>query len=65
MSNASNASYARYYGIPETAALKMAAEMDTAAKAFWAYPDAAWQAAFQAEWLESHGYREAAAKARQ
>jgi len=58
-------SYASYYNIPETAAKKMEAEMDAAAKAFWAYPDAAWQAAFQAEWLESHGYLEAAALAEQ
>ena len=59
MSNAS------YYNIPETAAKKMSAEMDASAKAFWAYPDADWQAAFEADWLESHGYREAAALAEQ
>jgi len=59
MSNAS------YYNIPETAAEEMSAEMDASAKAFWAYPNAAWQAAFEAGWLESHGYREATALAEQ
>ena len=56
MSNAS------YYNIPEKISAEMSAEMDVAAKAFWAYPDADWQASFEAEWLEGHGYNEAAAK---
>ena len=67
MSTASyyNIRTASYYNIPETAAKKMSADMDAAAKAFWAYPDAEWQAAFEAEWLDSHGYPEAAVLARQ
>lgn len=59
MSNAS------YYNIPEIVAEKMAAEMDASAKTFWAYPDANWQAVFEADWLESHGYQEAAVLAKQ
>lgn len=31
----------------------MKADTDAAANAFWAYPDAACQAAFQADWLQS------------
>ena len=58
-------SNATYYNIPEAAATSMSADMDVAASAFWAYPDAAWQAAFEYEWLESHGYKEAAEKAAQ
>jgi hypothetical protein len=29
--------------------------MDQAAKAFWAYPNAAWQDAFLANWMQTHG----------
>lgn len=32
----------------------MKAAQDLEAAAFWAYPDAAWQAAFQADWLQDH-----------
>lgn len=33
----------------------MLAAQDAAAREFWAYPDAEWQMAFQAQWLVSHG----------
>jgi hypothetical protein len=34
--------------------LRLVAAQDQAAKTFWAYPNAAWQIAFQADWLEKH-----------
>jgi len=36
----------------QTQALEAA--QDTAAAHYWAYPDGAWQEAFQAEWLEKN-----------
>ena len=54
---------AAFYNLPVDVVAAMAADMDAAAKEFWAYPGEAWQYAFEEEWLYERGYVEAAAKA--
>lgn len=35
---------------------RMISDQNAAASAFWAYPDAEWQAIFQAKWLTDRGF---------
>ena len=54
---------AAFYDLPVEVVANMDADMDAAAAAFWAYPDEAWQYAFEEEWLRERGHAKAAAKA--
>lgn len=54
---------AKFYNLPMEVIASMEADKDAAAAAFWAYPDEAWQLAFEESWLRERGHIAAAEKA--
>ena len=46
---------AKAHGITAEEAAQLVADMDAAAAAFWAYPDASWQDVFASHWLANRG----------
>ncbi len=54
---------AAFYNLTEAVIAEMEAAKDAAAASFWAYPNQAWQLAFEENWLRDRGHHAAADKA--